>query len=89
MKNPCHFASAILIIIASLGVTASIPGTAFSDSVVAGTITSVAGEKMAGNTLTYSVSIKARITNRRRISNFTRRNSQPISLARAAQARPL
>jgi len=219
MKNPCHFASAILIIIASLGVTASIPGTAFSDSVVAGTITSVAGEKMAGvtvsarregstittsvftdetgnyyfpplpngkyqiwaqaltyqtanaksevkekstqhdfvmqpmknqedwirqfpgdeflaalpgdtpedyrmktqvrknctgchtasyplqfrfdeqgwnkilnlmkHTLTYSVCIKARITNRRRISNFTRRNSQPISLARAAQARPL
>ncbi|MGN6715761.1 MAG: carboxypeptidase-like regulatory domain-containing protein, partial [Candidatus Binatia bacterium] len=37
-----------LIILTSLITTAFVPGTAFSDSVVAGTITSIAGEKMAG-----------------------------------------
>jgi len=50
MKNPCHFASAVLIVLA-LFTIAFVPGIAFSDSLLTGTITSVAGEKMGGVTV--------------------------------------
>jgi hypothetical protein len=51
MKNPCHFASAILIVLVSLITTTFVPGSAFADSLVIGTITSVAGEKVSGATV--------------------------------------
>ena len=51
MKNPCHFASAILIILVSLITTTFVPDSAFADSLVTGTITSVAGEKVSGATV--------------------------------------
>src|SRR6266705_634774 len=51
MKNPRNFAAASLIALAALGATPFVISAAHADALLTGTITSTAGEKMGGVTV--------------------------------------